>query len=177
VRAALEICACLLFFALPRGPQLRARRSHPAREPYSLDGSFAARPFAVYLLKRCAASPLRSAAAILVNSRCFSRYHISRYDWVASPSSPIFTLSKSGKISICGSKLVWFLRNQYRASILQPWFPIAFLDPIPETGISSPAPPTTAPLRFQLPTSPDDDDRFIAKFNSGQNRQPTNCHR
>lgn len=188
VRAIFKLCPCLLLFALAAfAVPARADVAILLEEPYSLDGSLAGTGHAaVYLSNICAASPTQLR-------RCnpgepgivLSRYHhIAGYDWIAVPVvAYLYAVDKPEQIPLfVDPKMAWFLRNQYRRT--------HFADIVPD-------PPSTNPdsadwyqlvgsafdrtlYGFQLPTSPEDDDRLIAKFNSGQNRQAyklvtTNC--
>jgi len=179
VRAYFKLAACLFLLALAAfAPVSRADVAVLLEEPYSLDGSLAGTGHAaVYLSNICAGSPTQLR-------RCnpgepgivLSRYHhIGGYDWIAVPVvAYLYAVEKPEDIPLfVDPKLAWFLRNQYRRT--------HFADIAPD-------PPTVHPdtsdwyqlvgsafdrtlYGFQLPTSPEDDDRFIAKFNSGRNKQ------
>ena len=188
MRAILKLAACLFLLALAAlAPVSRADVAILLEEPYSVDGSFGGTGHtAVYLSNICAASPLQLR-------RCnpgepgivLSRYHrIAGYDWIAVPVvAYLYAVEKPEDIPLfVDPKLAWFLRNQYRRTHFAEIFP----DPPtsnPDSGdwyqlIGSAFDRTL--YGFQLPTSPEDDDRLIAKFNSGQNKQAyklltTNC--
>jgi len=188
VRAILKLAACLSLLALAAlVPVSRADVAILLEEPYSVDGSFGGTGHsAVYLSNICAASPLQLR-------RCnpgepgvvLSRYHhIAGYDWIAVPVvAYLYAVEKPEDIPLfVDPKLAWFLRNQYRRA--------HFADIVPDPPTSNPDSSDWYQLigsafdrtlyGFQLPTSPEDDDRLIARFNSGQNRQAyklltTNC--
>jgi len=188
VRAILKLAACLSLLALAAlAPVSRADVAILLEEPYSVDGSFGGTGHsAVYLSNICAASPLQLR-------RCnpgepgvvLSRYHhIAGYDWIAVPVvAYLYAVEKPEDIPLfVDPKLAWFLRNQYRRA--------HFADIVPDPPTSNPDSSDWYQLigsafdrtlyGFQLPTSPEDDDRLIARFNSGQNRQAyklltTNC--
>jgi len=188
VRAILKLATWLFLLALGAFvPVSRADVAILLEEPYSVDGSFGGTGHtAVYLSNICAASPLQLR-------RCnpgepgvvLSRYHrIAGYDWIAVPVvAYLYAVEKPEDIPLfVDPKLAWFLRNQYRRT--------HFADIVPDPPTSNPDSSDWYQLigsafdrtlyGFQLPTSPEDDDRLIAKFNSGQNRQAyrlltTNC--
>lgn len=188
VRAIFKLCPCLLLLALAAfAVPARADVAILLEEPYSLDGSLAGTGHAaVYLSNVCAASPTQLR-------RCnpgepgvvLSRYHhIAGYDWLAVPVvAYLYAVDKPEQIPLfVDPKMAWFLRNQYRRT--------HFADIVPD-------PPSTNPdsadwyqlvgsafdrtlYGFQLPTSPEDDDRLIAKLNAEKNKQAyelvtTNC--
>jgi len=179
VRAILKLAACLFLLALAAFPPVsRADVAILLEEPYSLDGSLAGTGHAaVYLSHICAASPTELR-------RCnpgepgivLSRYHhIAGYDWIAVPVvAYLYAVEKPEDIPLfVDPKLAWFLRNQYRRT--------HFADIAPDPPTANPDTSDWYQLigsafdrtlyGFQLPTSPEDDDRFIAKFNSGRNKQ------
>jgi hypothetical protein len=176
VRTAAKIWACLLFLAL--APAARADVAILLEEPYSLDGSLAGTGHsAVYLTNVCAASPtsLRRCNPGELGVVLSRYHHIAGYDWVAVPVlGYLYAVEKPEEIPLFGDyKLVWFLRNQYRRQHFATLVP----DPpssVPDSGdwyqLAGSAYDRTL-YGFQLPTSPEDDDRFIAKFNSGKNNQ------
>jgi hypothetical protein len=179
VRAYFKLAACLFLLAFAAfAPASRADVAVLLEEPYSLDGSLAGTGHAaVYLSNICAASPTQLR-------RCepgepgivLSRYHhIAGYDWIAVPVvAYLYAVETPEDIPLfVDPKLAWFLRNQYRRA--------HFADFVPDPPSSNPDSSDWYQLigsafdrtlyGFQLPTSPEDDDRFIAKFNSGRNRQ------
>lgn len=179
MRAYFKLAACLFLLALAAFPPVsRADVAVLLEEPYSLDGSLAGTGHAaVYLSNICAASPTqlrrceRGEPGIVL-----SRYHhFAGYDWIAVPVvAYLYAVEKPEDIPLfIDPKLAWFLRNQYRRAHFADFVP----DPPsshPDTGdwyqlVGSAFDRTL--YGFQLPTTPEDDDRFIAKFNSGRNRQ------
>jgi hypothetical protein len=179
VRPYLKLSACLFLLALAAlAPAARADVAILLEEPYSLDGSLAGTGHsAVYLSNICADSPTRLR-------RCnpgefgvvLSRYHhLAGYDWAAIPViAYLYAVDKPENIPLfIEPKLAWYLRNQYRRT--------HFADIAPDPPTSHPDTQDWYQLigsafdrtlyGFQLPTSPEDDDRLIAKFNSGQNKQ------
>ncbi len=179
VRAIFKLGPCLLLLAIfAFGAPVRADVAILLEEPYSLDGSLAGTGHAaVYLSNICAASPTQLR-------RCnpgepgvvLSRYHhIAGYDWLAMPVvAYLYAVDKPEQIPLfVDPKMAWFLRNQYRRT--------HFADIVPDPPSS--APDTTDWYQlvgsafdrtlygFQLPTSPEDDDRLIAKLNVQKNKQ------
>jgi hypothetical protein len=188
VRATFKFAACLLLLALAAfAPVSRADVAILLEEPYSLDGSLAGTGHvAVYLSNICAASPtqLRRCAPGELGIVLSRYHHIAGYDWIAVPViAYLYAVEKPEDIPLfIDPKLAWFLRNQYRRA--------HFADIIPDPPSSNPDSSDWYQLMgsafdrtlygFQLPTSPEDDDRLIANFNSGTNRQAykllsTNC--
>jgi len=188
VRAIFKLVPCLallaiLAFAVP----VRADVAILLEEPYSVDGSLAGTGHsAVYLSNVCAASPTQLR-------RCepgelgvvLSRYHrVAGYDWIAVPViAYLYAVEKPDQIPLfVDPKMAWFLRNQYRRN--------HFADIVPDPPSKDPDSADWYQLvgsafdrtlyGFQLPTSREDDDRLIEKFNSGRNKQAyklvtTNC--
>ncbi len=97
-------------------------------EPYSYDGAFAGTGHtAIYLTRVCAASPT-------LLRRCkpgelgvvISRYNrIGQYDWIAIPLLPyLYAVAEPEDIPLyADSKLVAFLRDQYRRENLKSFAP------------------------------------------------------
>ncbi|MBS1839530.1 MAG: hypothetical protein JSS69_18105 [Acidobacteria bacterium] len=178
MRAIFKLSVCLAFLAcVAAAPAARADVAILLEEPYSLDGTLAGTGHtAVYLSNICAASPTQLR-------RCnpgelgvvLSRYHhVAGYDWLAVPLIPyLYAVENPEQIPLfADGKLVWFLRNQYRARYFSAFVP----DPLPTHDKQSSdwyqlvgSAYDRTLYGFQLPTSPEDDDRFIAKFNSGRN--------
>ena len=179
VRAYLKLLACLFFVALcVCAPAAHADVAILLEEPYSLDGTLAGTGHsAVYLSNICAASSTKLR-------RCnpgeygivLSRYHhLAGYDWIAVPTiAYLYAVDRPEDIPLfIDPKLAWFLRNQYRRQ--------HFADIVPDPPSSNPDTRDWYQLvgsafdrtlyGFQLPTTQEDDDRLIAKFNSGQNKQ------
>ena len=188
MRATFKFAACLLLLALAAfAPVSRADVAILLEEPYSLDGSLAGTGHvAVYISNICAASPtqLRRCAPGELGIVLSRYHHIAGYDWIAVPViAYLYAVEKPEDIPLfIDPKLAWFLRNQFRRA--------HFADIIPDPPSSNPDSSDWYQLMgsafdrtlygFQLPTSPEDDDRLIANFNSGTNRQAykllsTNC--
>lgn len=179
MRAILQICLCLLLFAaVALVPAARADVAVLLEEPYSLDGTLAGTGHsAVYLSNVCAASPtsLRRCNPGEIGVVLSRYHHVAGYDWLAVPMiGYLYSVDKPEQVPLFADyKLVWFLRNQYRRKHFASIVP----DPPssdPDSGdwyqIAGSAYDRTL-YGFQLPTSPEDDDRFIAEFNSRENRQ------
>ncbi len=178
VRAIFKPSVCLFLLALvAAAPSARADVAVLLEEPYSIDGAVAGTGHAaVYLSNICAASPTqlrrcdRGELGIVL-----SRYHhIAGYDWLAVPViAYLYAVEKPEDIPLfADGKLVWFLRNQYRSKHFSEFVP----DPLPTNDKSSAdwyqlvgSAYDRTLYGFQLPTSPEDDARFIAKFNASQN--------
>ena len=179
MRTFFKLCACLFFLALVvLAPPVRADVAILLEEPYSLDGSLAGTGHsAVYLSNICAESPTTLR-------RCnpgefgvvLSRYHhLAGHDWAAVPLiAYLYAVEKPEDIPLfIDPRLAWYLRNQYRRDHFSELVPDP-PSPHPDTQdwyqlVGSAFDRTL--YGFQLPTSPEDDDRLIAKFNSGKNRQ------
>src|SRR6266853_2831670 len=104
--------------------QARADVTVLLEEPYSYDGAFAGTGHtAVYLTRVCAASPtLLRRCKTEEPGVVLSRYNrIAGYDWIAIPLVPyLYAVAKPEDIPLYGdSKLVAFLRNQYRREYLE----------------------------------------------------------
>jgi len=178
VRAIFKLSVCLLLALAALAPAARADVAVLLEEPYSVDGTLAGTGHAaVYLSNICAESPTQLR-------RCnpgepgivLSRYHhIAGYDWIAVPVvAYLYAVEKPEEIPLFADpKLVWFLRNQYRRKHFASFVP----DPLPSDPnagdwyqlVGSAYDRTL--YGFQLPTSQEDDDRFIEKFNTGRNKQ------
>jgi hypothetical protein len=158
-------------------PQANADVTVLLEEPYSYDGALAGTGHsAVYLTRVCAASPtlLRrcepgEAGVVL------SRYHrLSEYDWIAIPLLPyLYAVDKPEDIPLfANTKIVASLRDRYRRKYLQS---IAPDEPSGETPggnwyelVGSAYDRTL--YGYQIETSSDQDDAFIAAYNSRANR-------
>ena len=180
MRTFFKLCACLFPLALlvVCAPATRADVAVLLEEPYSLDGSLAGTGHsAVFLSNVCAETPTQlrrcnpGELGVVV-----SRYHhLAGYDWAAVPLiAYLYAVDKPENVPLfIDPKLAWYLRNQYRRA--------HFADIAPDPPSSHPDTQDWYQLvgsafdrtlyGFQLPTSPEDDDRLIAKFNSGQNKQ------
>ncbi len=179
MRAYLKFLACLFLLALAASaPAARADVAILLEEPYSLDGSLAGTGHsAVYLSNICADTPtsLRRCNPGELGVVLSRYHHLAGYDWAAVPLiAYLYAVDKPENIPLfIDPKLAWFLRNQYRRA--------HFADISPDPPSSHPDTQDWYQLvgsafdrtlyGFQLPTSAEDDDRLIAKFNSGQNKQ------
>lgn len=147
-------------------------------EPYSYDGAFAGTGHsAVYLTRVCAASPT-------VLRRCepgesgvvLSRYHrLGEYDWIAIPLLPyLYAVDKPEDIPLfADAKIVASMRDHYRRQYLES---VAPDEPSGETPggnwyelVGSAYDRTL--YGYQIETSEQQDDAFIAAYNSKSNRE------
>jgi hypothetical protein len=179
VRTFFKLCACLFLLALvASAPAVRADVAVLLEEPYSLDGSLAGTGHsAVYLSNVCADTPtaLRRCNPGELGVVLSRYHHLAGYDWAAVPLvAYLYAVDKPENIPLfIDPKLAWYLRNQYRRAHLA--------DIAPDPPSSHPDTQDWYQLvgsafdrtlyGFQMPTSQEDDDRLIAKFNSGQNKQ------
>ena len=177
MRTVAKLGLCLFLFALAAfAPAARADVAVLLEEPYSLDGTLAGTGHAaIYLNHVCAASPtsLRRCNPGELGVVLSRYHHISGRDWVAVPAiAYLYSVEKPEQIPLFADyKLVWYLRNQYRRTHFESLVP----DPPPLGGaaedwyqlVGSAYDRTL--YGFQLPTTLEDDDRLIAKFNSGKN--------
>lgn len=147
-------------------------------EPYSYDGAFAGTGHAaVYLSNICADSPTSLRRCLPGESGVvISRYHrISGYDWIAVPLYPyLYAVEKPQDIPLfTDGKLEAALRDHYRRENFEHLIPDGPKGETP-TGdwyelIGSAYDRTL--YAFQLPTTADQDDAFISKYNSQPNRE------
>jgi hypothetical protein len=158
-------------------PAARADVAVLLEEPYSYDGAFAGTGHAaLYLSRICAASPT-------LLRRCnpdepgvvISRYHrIGGYDWLAIPLYPyLYAVDRPGDIPLfADSKLEAALRDQYRRKYLKQIVPDVPGGRTPGGDwyelVGSAYDRTL--YGFQIETSADQDDEFIAAYNAGPNR-------
>jgi hypothetical protein len=167
----------LLWFA----PHARADVAVFLEEPYSYDGALAGTGHAaVYLTRICAASPT-------VLRRCqpgepgvvMSRYHrVAGYDWLAIPLYPyLYAVAGPADIPLfADNKLEAALRDQYRRKYLENVVPDGPGGATP-TGdwyelVGSAYDRTL--YGFQIETTPEQDDEFIARYNAGPNKESYN---
>jgi hypothetical protein len=169
------VLALLLTGLAPSG---RADVAVLLEEPYSYDGALAGTGHAaVYLTRVCAASPTRLR-------RCepgeqgvvISRYHrIGGYDWLAIPLYPyLYAVDRAQDVPLfADNKLEAALRDRYRRKYLE--------------SIVADGPDGATPggdwyelvgsaydrtlYGFQIETTPEQDDEFIAHFNAQPNRE------
>ena len=168
----------LLFFLLAGVmPEARANVTVLLEEPYSYDGALAGTGHtAVYLTRVCAESPVTLR-------RCnpgehgvvISRYtRIAGYDWIAIPLVPyLYAVENPEDVPLYADpKLVSFLRDQYRRAHLEDIAPDAPGGEMPKGDwselIGSSYDRTN--YGFEIETTPEQDDAFIAWLNSRPNR-------
>ena len=147
-------------------------------EPYSYDGAFAGTGHAaVYLSNICAESPVALRRCLPGESGVvISRYHrIAGYDWIAVPLYPyLYAVDKPQDIPLFADvKLEAALRDHYRRENLERLIPDGRDGETP-TGdwyelIGSAYDRTL--YAFQLPTTAEQDDAFMARYNSQPNRE------
>src|SRR5215475_14397146 len=147
-------------------------------EPYSYDGAFAGTGHAaVYLSNICADSPVALRRCLPGESGVvISRYHrIAGYDWIAVPLYPyLYAVEKPQDIPLFADvKLEAALRDHYRRENLEHLIPDAPNGETPAGDwyelIGSAYDRTL--YAFQLPTTVEQDDAFIARYNSRANRE------
>lgn len=147
-------------------------------EPYSYDGAFAGTGHvAVYLSNICADSPTSLRRCLPGESGVvISRYHrIAGYDWIAVPLYPyLYAVEKPQDIPLfTDGKLEAALRDHYRRENYEQLIPDG---PNGETPVGDwyeligSAYDRTL-YAFQLPTTVNQDDAFIAKYNARPNRE------
>jgi hypothetical protein len=147
-------------------------------EPYSYDGALAGTGHAaVYLTRVCAATPTelrrcqQGEPGVVV-----SRYHrIAGRDWIAIPLySYLYAVDRPEDIPLfADAKLEAALRDQYRRKSLRDLLPDGPSGAAPGGDwyelIGSAYDRTL--YGFQIETSPDQDDAFIARYNDSANRE------
>jgi hypothetical protein len=168
------LLSLLLFLA----PRARADVAVLLEEPYSYDGALAGTGHAaVYLTRVCAASPT-------VLRRCqpgepgvvMSRYHrIAGYDWIAVPLYPyLYAVDRPEDIPLfTDGKLEAALRDQYRRKYLEDVVPDGPNGATPSGDwyeLAGSAYDRTL-YGFQIETTPEQDDEFIAHYNAGPNQE------
>jgi hypothetical protein len=147
-------------------------------EPYSYDGAFAGTGHAaVYLSNICANSPTSLRRCQPGESGVvISRYHrIVGYDWIAVPLYPyLYAVEKPQDIPLfTDGKLEAALRDHYRRENYEQLIPDG---PNGETPVGDwyeligSAYDRTL-YAFQLPTTAEQDDAFIAKYNAQPNHE------
>ena len=166
-----------LFFLAGFAPQARANITVLLEEPYSYDGALAGTGHtAVYLNRVCAETPV-------LLRRCnpgergavISRYtRIAGYDWIAIPLVPyLYAVERPEDIPLYGdAKLEAFLRDQYRRAHLEDIAPDLPGGETPKGDwyelVGSSYDRTN--YGFEIETTPEQDDAFIAWMNSRPNR-------
>jgi hypothetical protein len=167
----------LALILLGFAPRAHADITVLLEEPYSYDGALAGTGHtAVYLSRVCADSPV-------LLRRCepgergvvISRYtRIAGYDWIAIPLIPyLYAVDKPEDVPLyADSKLVAFLRDQYRRSHLEGLAPDTPTGETPKGDwyelVGSSYDRTN--YGFQIETTPEQDDAFIEWLNSRPNR-------
>lgn len=169
---ALLILLALLWLA----PQSKADIAVLLEEPYSYDGAFAGTGHAaVYLSRVCAESPTQLRRCLPGEPGVvISRYHrIGGYDWLAIPFYPyLYAVDNPGQVPlIANPKFEAALRDNYRRAYLE--------QVVPDLADGSTPPGDWYELlgsaydrtlyAFQIETSVDQDDAFIAHYNSAPN--------
>ena len=147
-------------------------------EPYSYDGAFAGTGHAALYLSNICADSATSLRRCLPGEPgvVISRYHhVAGYDWIAVPLYPyLYAVDKPGSIPLfADSKLEAALRDQYRRQNLENLIPDGPSGEMPGGDwyelVGSAYDRTL--YGFQLPTTTEQDDAFIAKYNSKPNRE------
>jgi hypothetical protein len=173
----LRLGAFLFFLLACFAPRASANVAVLLEEPYSYDGALAGTGHtAVYLTRVCAATPVTLR-------RCnpgehgvvISRYaRIAGYDWIAIPLVPyLYAVENPDDIPLyADSKLVAFLRDQYRRAHLEDIAPDAPGGETPKGDwyelIGSSYDRTN--FGFEIESTPEQDDALIAWINSHMNR-------
>jgi hypothetical protein len=158
-------------------PQARANATILLEEPYSYDGALAGTGHtAVYLTRVCAETPVKLR-------RCnpgergvvISRYTpIAGHDWYAIPLIPyLYAVESPEEIPLYADpRLVAFLRDRYRRAHLEEYAPDAAGGATPKGDwyelVGSSYDRTN--YGFEIETTPEQDDAFIAWMNSRPNR-------
>jgi len=154
-------------------PRAQANVTVLLEEPYSYDGAFAGTGHtAVYLTRVCAANPITLRRCNPgEHGAVLSRYaRIAGYDWIAIPLVPYFYAVEDPKdIPLYADpKLVAFLRDQYRRAHLEEIAPDAPGGETPKGDwyelVGSSYDRTN--YGFEIESTPEQDDAFIAWFNS-----------
>jgi hypothetical protein len=169
---------CALFFVLIfTGVQARADVTILLEEPYSYDGALAGTGHAaVYLTRICAASPtlLRSCDPGEFGA-VISRYNrVAGRDWIAIPLIPyLYAVARPENVPLyADSKLVSFLRNQYRRQYLREIAPDGPSGEIPDGDwiqlVGSAYDRST--YGFQIESTAEQDEALIRHLNSLPNR-------
>jgi hypothetical protein len=167
----------LLFVLAGFTPEARANVTVLLEEPYSYDGALAGTGHTVvYLTRVCAETPVTLR-------RCnpgehgvvISRYtRIAGYDWIAIPLVPyLYAVENPEDVPLyADAKLVAFLRDQYRRAYLEDIAPDAPGGEMPKGDwdqlVGSSYDRTN--YGFEIETTPEQDDAFIAWLNSRPNR-------
>lgn len=171
------VAPLVVFTTLCLAPEARANVTILLEEPYSYDGAFAGTGHtAVYLTRVCAETPIKLR-------RCkpgelgsvISRYTpIEGHDWYAVPLIPyLYAVEKPGDIPLYANpKLVAFLRDRYRRAHLEEFAPDAHGGAAPEGDWYELVGSAYDRINYgyEIETTPEQDDAFIALMNSRPNR-------
>ena len=158
-------------------PQANADVTVLLEEPYSYDGALAGTGHsAIYLTRVCAASPtLLRRCEPGESGVVLSRYHrLSEYDWIAIPLLPyLYAVDRPEDIPLfADAKIVASLRDHYRRKYLQSIAPDEPSGTTPGGNwyelVGSAYDRTS--YGYQIETSSDQDEAFIAAYNSRANR-------
>jgi hypothetical protein len=168
----------LLLALLLLVPRARADVTVLLEEPYSYDGALVGTGHsAVYLTRVCAASPtLLRRCEPGESGVVLSRYHrLSEYDWIAIPLLPyLYAVDKPEDIPLfADARIVASLRDHYRRNHLESIAPDEPSGATPGGNwyelVGSAYDRTL--YGFQIETSEQQDDNFIAAYNSRANRE------
>ena len=169
------LLVALLALALPPA---RADVTVLLEEPYSYDGAFAGTGHsAVYLTRICADSPtLLRRCQPGESGVVISRYHrLGQYDWIAIPLLPyLYAVDKPEDIPLfADAKIVVSMRDHYRRKYLESVAPDESDGETPGGNwyelVGSAYDRTL--YGYQIETSEQQDDVFIAAYNSQTNRE------
>jgi hypothetical protein len=172
-----SLSALLFFFLAGFAPRAQANVTVLLEEPYSYDGAFAGTGHtAIYLTRVCAATPVTLRRCNPgEHGAVISRYaRIAGYDWIAIPLVPyLYAVEGPENIPLYADpKLVAFLRDQYRRAHLEDLAPDAPGGETPKGDwyelIGSSYDRTN--YGYEIKSTPEQDDAFIARFNSLPNR-------
>jgi hypothetical protein len=158
-------------------PRAKANATILLEEPYSYDGALAGTGHtAVYLSRICAETPVKlRRCRPEERGAVISRYTpIGAYDWYAIPLIPyLYAVDNPEDIPLYADpKLVVFLRDQYRRTHLEEYAPDEPDGSAPKGDwyelVGSSYDRTN--YGFEIETTPEQDDAFIAWMNSRPNR-------
>ena len=175
---SLWLIMAMLTAALTYAAPVRAEVTVLLEEPYSLDGELAGTGHtAIYLSSVCASSPTSLRRCEPGESGVvLSRYHhIGGYDWLAIPLLPyLYAVERPEDIPlIADTRIQAAMRDAYRRKYLEDIVPDGPEGETPSGDwyelVGSAFDRTL--YGFQFATSPEQDDAFIAAYNSRPNRQ------
>ena len=167
----------LLWTLLGISPRAQADITILLEEPYSVDGALAGTGHtAAYLSSVCAASPTVLRRCELGETGVvISRYHgVGKFDWIAIPLIPyLYAVDRPADIPLISNpKLEASLRDRYRRRYLEAIVPDEPSGAAPGGNwyelIGSAYDRTL--YGFQIETTPEKDDAFIAGYNSAPNK-------